>query len=75
MASRYFGSGETEQPRKRDGGTGRSVLSGGEPPMALLVGNARYAEGALGNPVNDVRLIGRTLRQLGFKVTKQVLRV
>lgn len=37
--------------------------------MALLVGNARYAQAALANPVNDVRLVGTTLRQLGFSVT------
>jgi uncharacterized caspase-like protein len=69
MASRYFGSGETEQPRERDGGTEASVPSGDEPRMALLVGNARYAQGALGNPVNDVRLVGSTLSRLGFTVT------
>lgn len=43
--------------------------SGGEPRMALLVGNARYSQGPLGNPVNDVRLIGGTLNRLGFTVT------
>ena len=37
--------------------------------MALLVGNALYVQGALGNPVNDVRLVGSTLRRLGFAVT------
>jgi hypothetical protein len=37
--------------------------------MALLVGNARYSQGPLGNPVNDVRLIGGMLSRLGFTVT------
>lgn len=46
-----------------------SVPSVGEPRMALLVGNAHYAQGALGNPVNDVRLIGGALSRLGFTVT------
>ncbi len=69
MVSRYFGSGETEQPRESDGGTEASAPSAGEPRMALLVGNARYARGALSNPVNDVRLVGSTLSRLGFTVT------
>lgn len=69
MASRYFGTGETEQRQERGGGTEASVPSGGEPRMALLVGNARYSQGALGNPINDVRLVGDALRRLGFVVT------
>jgi hypothetical protein len=69
MASRYFGSRETERHQERNDGTEASVPSGGEWRMALLVGNARYAKGALSNPVNDVRLVGNTLRRLGFTVT------
>ena len=70
MASRYFGSGETEQPQVQDdGGAEASAPSVGEPRMALLVGNARYSQGALGNPVNDVLLIGGALTRLGFTVT------
>lgn len=36
--------------------------------IALVVGNARYAQAPLKNPVNDARLIGETLRELGFDV-------
>ncbi len=69
MASRYFGSGETERQQERDGGAEEPMPSGDEPRMALLVGNALYVQGALGNPVNDVRLVGGALRRLGFAVT------
>jgi uncharacterized caspase-like protein len=39
--------------------------------LALLVGNGGYAPkvGQLKNPRNDVALIGRALKELGFKVT------
>ena len=37
--------------------------------MALLIGNARYPEVPLNNPVNDARLMAETLKQLGFEVT------
>ena len=40
--------------------------------MALVIGNGDYAfESKLGNPVNDARLIGRTLRGLGFTVDER----
>jgi hypothetical protein len=38
--------------------------------VALVIGNARYEKGALGNPVNDARLVETSLRKLGFQVTK-----
>ena len=38
--------------------------------QALVIGNASYAHaGVLRNPANDAKAIGRTLEQLGFKVT------
>ena len=37
--------------------------------MALVIGNARYPEVPLNNPVNDARLMAETLKQLGFEVT------
>ena len=38
--------------------------------QALVIGNANYAHaGVLRNPANDAKAIGRTLEQLGFKVT------
>ena len=36
--------------------------------LALLIGNAEYLRGPLDNPVNDARLIGTTLKSLGFEV-------
>ncbi|MDA7709248.1 caspase family protein [bacterium] len=36
--------------------------------LALLIGNAEYLNGPLDNPVNDARLIGATLKSLGFEV-------
>jgi tripartite-type tricarboxylate transporter receptor subunit TctC len=38
--------------------------------VALVIGNAAYAEGALRNPVNDARLMEATLKELGFSVEK-----
>ena len=52
-----------------DAGAAESA-SIGEPRLALLVGNDSYAQAALRNPVNDVRLIGKTLEALGFEVTR-----
>lgn len=36
--------------------------------VALVIGNAQYKDAPLTNPENDARLIGSTLRQLGFEV-------
>ena len=36
--------------------------------VALVIGNAAYADGPLRNPVNDARLMQRTLADLGFDV-------
>jgi type VI secretion system VasD/TssJ family lipoprotein len=38
--------------------------------LALVIGNARYPEVPLNNPVNDARLMVSTLRELGFDVTR-----
>ncbi len=37
--------------------------------IALVIGNAAYKHNPLDNPVNDARLIARTLTQAGFAVT------
>ena len=37
--------------------------------LALVIGNARYPDVPLNNPVNDARLMADTLRGLGFEVT------
>ncbi len=39
-----------------------------EPRVALVIGNAAYADAALRNPVNDARAMATTLRALGFTV-------
>jgi type VI secretion system VasD/TssJ family lipoprotein len=40
--------------------------------VALVIGNAQYAQAPLANPENDARLIGSTLRALGFEVDLQL---
>lgn len=40
--------------------------------VALVIGNARYAQAALANPENDARLVAQTLRSLGFKVEERL---
>lgn len=40
-----------------------------EQRIALVIGNAAYKHNPLDNPVNDARLIARTLTQAGFRVT------
>jgi type VI secretion system VasD/TssJ family lipoprotein len=45
------------------------VQPAGPRRLALLVGNARYPDVPLNNPVNDARLMADTLRALGFEVT------
>lgn len=37
--------------------------------VALLIGNAAYADAPLRNPVNDVRHVAASLKELGFSVT------
>jgi uncharacterized caspase-like protein len=39
------------------------------PRVALLIGNAAYAEAPLRNPANDVRTVAAALKQIGFSVT------
>ncbi|MBV1696140.1 MAG: caspase family protein, partial [Hyphomicrobiales bacterium] len=38
--------------------------------LALVIGNSAYATAPLANPRNDAELIARTLRHLGFEVTR-----
>jgi formylglycine-generating enzyme required for sulfatase activity len=40
----------------------------GDKRVALVIGNGRYAESPLNNPVNDARAVARVLRTLGFDV-------
>jgi carboxyl-terminal processing protease len=47
-----------------------AVQAKAEPRIALVIGNANYTAeiGVLPNPVNDARLIAKTLQQVGFQV-------
>jgi uncharacterized caspase-like protein/formylglycine-generating enzyme required for sulfatase activity len=46
-----------------------SALSwGAETRIALVIGNSAYTAGSLPNPANDARMIGDTLKGLGFEV-------
>jgi type VI secretion system VasD/TssJ family lipoprotein len=40
--------------------------------VALVIGNAQYPQAPLSNPENDARLVGNTLRTLGFEVDLQL---
>ena len=40
--------------------------------IALVIGNSDYAQAPLPNPGNDARLVGSTLKSLGFDVTMQL---
>ena len=40
-----------------------------EPRLALIVGNADYAFGALANPINDAKAVAHSLEAAGFDVT------
>ena len=57
---------EAQQQRDRatrlDGPTDESQR------LALVIGNGAYAEGALKNPVNDLRAMSETLADLGFEI-------
>ena len=39
-----------------------------EKRLALVIGNSNYEKGALKNPVNDARLMAKTLETLDFDV-------
>ena len=42
-----------------------------EPRIALVIGNSRYKQAPLTNPVNDARAIAKALAQSGFAVTEK----
>jgi uncharacterized protein YgiM (DUF1202 family) len=42
-----------------------------EKRVALIIGNGAYPVGSLRNPPNDARLMGKTLRKLGFEVIER----
>ena len=41
------------------------------PRIALVIGNAKYKDAPLKNPINDAQSIANELQRLGFKVTTQ----
>ena len=45
-----------------------SIFSQEEKRLALVIGNSNYEKGELKNPVNDAKLIAKTLDSLGFDV-------
>jgi carboxyl-terminal processing protease len=47
----------------------QAAPAAGERQIALVIGNADYAVGALKNPINDARAVAGTLKTLGFDVT------
>ncbi|HVL56747.1 MAG TPA: caspase family protein [Burkholderiaceae bacterium] len=49
-------------------GTARAARAANDGRSALVIGNAAYRLAPLPNPVNDARLVGRTLRDIGFSV-------
>ncbi len=49
-----------------------AMASLAQPRFALVIGNGAYMTAPLANPKNDAELMAKTLRQLGFEVTKQV---
>jgi uncharacterized caspase-like protein len=42
------------------------------PRLALIIGNTRYSDAPLKNPVNDAKAIAAQLQSLGFKVSLQL---
>ena len=50
----------------------RAQSSATDKRIALVIGNARYPAIPLNNPENDARVVGRTLRGLGFEVIEHV---
>ena len=49
-----------------------ATSSAPEPRIALVIGNSAYSEAPLANPANDARLMGETLRDLGFEVIERI---
>ena len=45
-----------------------SLFSQQEKRLALVIGNSAYEKGELNNPVNDAKLIAKTLDSLDFEV-------
>jgi len=45
-----------------------NCLLGKDKRLALVIGNANYVKGELKNPINDARLIAKTLDSLNFEV-------
>ncbi|WP_202899187.1 caspase family protein [Methylocapsa aurea] len=47
----------------------QAFAQGGEPRLALVIGNADYRESPLATPANDAGLVAETLRAAGFQVS------
>jgi formylglycine-generating enzyme required for sulfatase activity len=62
-------SGPPTKTKPETGVTGKPAMK--ERRVALVIGNSDYRKAHLNNPVNDARLIGQTLRSLGFEVQER----
>ena len=49
----------------------RAAAATDEARIALVIGNSKYKTSPLRNPVNDARLMAKTLRSLGFEVIER----
>jgi formylglycine-generating enzyme required for sulfatase activity len=59
---------EAQQARRQADARWPVIPPGTEKRVALVIGNARYADRPLRNPGNDSTLMARTLQSLGFEV-------
>lgn len=49
-----------------------ALAAAGGKRIALVIGNSRYPTAPLANPVNDARLLSKTLRGVGFEVMEKL---
>ncbi|WP_284618012.1 type VI secretion system lipoprotein TssJ [Aquabacterium humicola] len=50
----------------------QGTAAGGARRVALVIGNGQYAQSPLANPENDAKLVGSTLKALGFEVDQHL---
>jgi Caspase domain len=64
------GIGSTPRPRL-DGQPAKNEGASTEKRIALVIGNNKYQEAPLQNPINDARAMEQVLREVGFEVTER----
>ncbi len=67
LVGALFSWGQSQPPER---GIGVAPIQKKERRVALVIGNATYAESPLRNPVNDARAIAKALRECGFEVSE-----